>query len=203
MISPFLNHFNLFLKNGRILIAPLNWGIGHATRCIPIIKQLQENGFTPIIASDGAALKLLQKVFPDVISYELPSYQVAYAKNSSFFLLKLLSQLPKFIRIYKQEKQRIDKLVITEKIDVLISDNRFGVFHKQIPSIYLTHQLRIKSGITTFLTSKIHQRIINKHIECWVPDIAEYPNLSGELSHNIKWNNRSIMYIACIKWIVT
>ena len=50
--------------NKTILIAPLNWGLGHATRCIPIIKALQENNYIPIIASDGAALELLRKEFP-------------------------------------------------------------------------------------------------------------------------------------------
>jgi len=54
--------------NKNILIAPLNWGLGHATRCIPIIKALEENGFNPIIASDGVALALLKKEFPHLIT---------------------------------------------------------------------------------------------------------------------------------------
>jgi UDP:flavonoid glycosyltransferase YjiC (YdhE family) len=64
-----------------ILVAPLNWGLGHATRCIPIIQELQKNGFTPIIASDGVALALLKKEFPDLIALELPSYNIEYAKK--------------------------------------------------------------------------------------------------------------------------
>ncbi len=179
-------HLHNLPKNGRILVAPLNWGIGHATRCISIIKQLQENGFKPIIASDGEALKLLQKVFPDVISYELPSYEVKYAKTSRFFTLKLLSQIPKFISTYKNENSVINKLVISKKIDAIISDNRFGVFNKEIPSIYITHQLRVKLGWSTFLSSKLHQKMISNFDECWVPDIQEKPNLSGNLAHNIK-----------------
>lgn len=47
----------------RILISPLNWGLGHATRCIPIIKALEANNFEPILASDGDALGLLKKNF--------------------------------------------------------------------------------------------------------------------------------------------
>ncbi len=153
-------HIKTFPKNGHVLVAPLNWGIGHATRCIPIIKQLQENGFTPILASDGDALKLLQKIFPDIICYDLPSYQVEYAKKSRFFTLKLLSQLPRFIKIYKQEQKRIHELVKKKNIDILISDNRFGAFHEDITSIYITHQLQVKSGLFTFLTTKFHQKII-------------------------------------------
>ena len=62
----------------KILVAPLNWGLGHATRCIPIIKALQESNFTPILASDGDALKLLQKEFPTLKTFELPSYNINY-----------------------------------------------------------------------------------------------------------------------------
>lgn len=180
------DHFDRFPKKGRVLVAPLNWGIGHATRCIPIIKQLQENGYTPIIASDGEALKLLQKVFPAVISYELPSYKVTYAKKELFFTIKLLCQIPKFIKIFREERKKTEELVIAEHIDTIISDNRFGVFNKEIHNIYITHQLRVKSGWSTFLSSKLHQKIITNFDECWVPDIQEKPNLSGDLSHNIK-----------------
>ncbi len=76
--------------NKTILIAPLNWGLGHATRCIPIIKALQENDYVPIIASDGVALELLRKEFPYLQSLELPSYQIEYAKNGKNFKWKLL-----------------------------------------------------------------------------------------------------------------
>ena len=178
-----VKQLNLLPKKGRILVSPLNWGIGHATRCIPIIKQLKKNGFTPILASDGDALNLLQKVFPDVICYNLPSYEVKYAKNSRFFTLKLLSQLPQFFKTYKQEQKRIRELVKKENIDTIISDNRFGVFHKGITSIYITHQLKVKSGLFTFLTTKFHQKIIKKFDQCWLPDVEKSPNLSAALSH--------------------
>ena len=72
-----------------ILVAPLNWGLGHATRCIPIIKALQEHNYIPIIASDGAALALLKKEFPYLKFLELPSYQIEYAENAENFKWKL------------------------------------------------------------------------------------------------------------------
>jgi UDP:flavonoid glycosyltransferase YjiC (YdhE family) len=68
-------------KPKNILIAPLNWGLGHATRCIPIIRALQENNYIPIIASDGIALDLLRKEFPYLKTVELPSYHIEYAKK--------------------------------------------------------------------------------------------------------------------------
>ena len=69
----------------RILVAPLNWGLGHSTRCIPIIRALLDHNFVPVIASDGAALDLLHKEFPNLSSIELPAYNVTYAKNSKLF----------------------------------------------------------------------------------------------------------------------
>ncbi len=179
-------HLDKFPDNGTILVAVLNWGIGHATRCIPIIKQLQEQSFKPIIASDGDALLLLQKVFPNLPSHELPSYDVVYAKNKKLFKVKLLFQVPKFYKTYRKECRIIQEIVKSEGIDAIISDNRFGVYHKSIPSIYITHQLRVKSGVTTSLTTRIHQGIISNFDECWIPDVKETPNLSGDLSHNIK-----------------
>ena len=85
------------LKNSKknILVAPLNWGLGHATRCIPIIKALEENGFTPIIASDGVALALLKKEFPHLTALELPSYNIEYAKKAADFKWKLIKNTPR------------------------------------------------------------------------------------------------------------
>ena len=71
----------------RILVAPLNWGLGHATRCIPIIQALIDQNFEPILASDGAALALLQKEFPKLNFVNLPSYNITYSSTSIFFKL--------------------------------------------------------------------------------------------------------------------
>ncbi len=167
----------------KILIAPLNWGIGHATRCIPIINELLKQGFTPILASDGNALLLLQKEFPNIKTYELPSYGIQYAKNASFFKIKLFFQTPKILRKIKEERVLVNELIKKENIKGLISDNRFGVWSNKIPSVYITHQTKVLSGLTTFFTTKIHQRIINKYDVCWIPDVKENPKLSGKLSN--------------------
>jgi len=179
------NHLEDLPKGGKVLVAPLYWGIGHATRCIPIIKQLQEQGFEPVLASDGAALLVLQKTFPTLTSFELPSYKVYYAKKPVWFSLNLLLQLPKFIKTYYAEKKSVKQLIVKQNINAIISDNRFGVFSKKIPSIYITHQLRVKSGWTTFLTTFFHKRVISNFDVCWVPDVATTPSLSGKLSHDI------------------
>ena len=166
-----------------ILVAPLNWGLGHATRCIPIIRALEENGFNPIIASDGVALAILQKEFPHLQALVLPSYEIEYAKNGSNFKWKMLKNTPKMIEAILNEKKIVKKWVTEYDLFGIISDNRLGVFNKKIQSVFITHQLNVLTGNTSWFTSKMHQMAIKKFDECWVPDFEKAPNLTGKLGH--------------------
>lgn len=185
---------NNFETKKRIIIAPLNWGLGHATRCIPIINTLINHGFEPVICSDGDALLLLQKEFSKLKSYKLPSYDIQYTKNGNLLKYRLLLDSVKIINAIKKEQLFIEKIVQKENIKGIISDNRFGVRSNKIPSVYITHQINVLSGSTSFITSKIHQSVIAKFDECWVPDYKGENNLAGELSHNNKTDIR-IKYI--------
>ena len=162
-------------------MAPLNWGLGHATRCIPVIKALIKYDFQPILAGDGDSLRLLRQEFPELTYYELPSTEVVYAEKGNFLKYKLLAQAPKLMRAVKLEKKRTQEIHKLEKLSGIISDNRFGVRSDDIPSIYITHQLQVLSGATTALSSQYHRQIINKFKECWVPDF-ESNELAGKLS---------------------
>jgi uncharacterized protein (TIGR00661 family) len=167
----------------RILVAPLNWGLGHATRCMPIIKGLLNQGFEPVIASDGVALTLLRKEFPTLSSIELPAYNVTYARKGKNFKLKLIKDSPKVLKAVKNEKKATEEIVDTQNISGIISDNRLGVFSQKVPSVFITHQLNVLSGNTTWLSTKMHQKIIKKFDICWIPDNEGDINLSGKLGH--------------------
>jgi uncharacterized protein (TIGR00661 family) len=180
-----------------ILVAPLNWGLGHATRCIPIIKALIENGFNPIIASDGSALALLKKEFPNLKALELPSYQIEYAKKGENFKWKLIKNSPKTINAILSERNLVKKWLKEHELDGIISDNRLGVRSKKVPSVFITHQLTVLSGKTTWITSKLHQFYIAKFDECWVPDLEDFPNFSGKLGH-LKETSLTIKYIGIL-----
>ncbi|MFN7675226.1 glycosyltransferase [Flavobacterium sp.] len=184
------------MKNStnNILVAPLNWGLGHATRCIPIIRELEKNGFTPIIASDGIALELLQKEFPYLQSVALPSYEIEYAIDGANFKWKLIKNSPKMIQAIFEEKKLVKNLVTTFDLKGIISDNRLGVRSKKIPSVFITHQLNVLSGKTTWISSKLHQHYIKKFTECWIPDFQEIPNLTGKLGH-IEDSSLTLKYI--------
>lgn len=181
----------------KIIVAPLNWGLGHATRCIPIIQALLDSGFEPIIASDGAALELLKKEFPKVISFELPSYNVAYAQQGKNFKWKMLVQLPKIVNAIKKERAKINKILTAYQFDGIISDNRLGVYSKNVPSVFITHQLNVLTGRTTWITTKLHEKYIQKFTECWVPDVEFGQNLSGKLGHSTALK-KNIKYIGPI-----
>lgn len=157
--------------------------MGHATRCIPIINALLKANYEPVLASDGDALLLLQKEFPLLKSVELPSYNISYPKNGKYLNFKLLLQIPHIISAIKKERKTVAHLIDQENIAGIISDNRFGVYSKKVPSVYMTHQLKVLSGKTTFITTKIHQQFIRKFDECWIPDVEENPNFSGDLGH--------------------
>lgn len=177
-----------------ILVAPLNWGLGHATRCIPIIRELEKNGFTPILASDGVALQLLQKEFPHLQLQELPSYEIEYAKNGAHFKWKLIANIPKLFEAIFAEKKMVKKWVIDFNLQGIISDNRLGVYSKKIPSVFITHQLTVLSGKTTWISSMLHQHFIKKFTECWIPDTKENSNLSGKLGH-LKNSSLNLKYL--------
>lgn len=165
----------------KILVAPLNWGLGHASRCVPIINELLNHNYEPLLASDGDSLALLQEEFPKLECVELPSYKISYPSQGSFHW-HFLKQLPHIAKTMLKERRFIKKLVKDEQIKGIISDNRFGVWHQDIPSVYITHQLTVLSGFSTFISSFLHRLIIHQFDECWIPD-TQNGQYAGELSN--------------------
>jgi uncharacterized protein (TIGR00661 family) len=167
----------------KIIIAPLNWGLGHATRCVPIIKELQKSNFTPVIASDGTALQFLIKEFPSLEFFELPSYKISYGRNLKWSLIR---KIPTIVRAVHKERLLIQEYIHQNPNVVgIISDNRFGCYYTKIPSVYITHQLNVLSGFLSPVTSFFHRRVIRKYNECWIPD-EENSVYSGKLSRSSK-----------------
>lgn len=183
------------MENKRILVAVLNWGMGHAARCIPIITELKKNGYEPVIASDGQALQLLKKEFPEAIFEELPSYNIQYTRKGWSLKWKLLLESWKIIKNIKAENLITRGLIKKYDIKGIISDNRWGVRSEDIKkNVFITHQLNVLSGNSTFLSSYIQQRYINKYEQCWIPDHEGENNLSGLLGHATS-SPKNIKYI--------
>ena len=176
----------------RILVAPLNWGIGHATRCIPIISELKKNNFEVIIATSGRSLELLSSEFPKIQFIKFEDYKISYS-SSLPMALNIFLQIPKIIFGIYHENIKLNTIIKDFKIAGVISDNRYGLFSKKIPSIFITHQLKIKSAFLENIIQKINYYFINKFTQCWIPDYQEN-GLAGELSHP-KENTKNHIYI--------
>ena len=184
----------------RILVAPLDWGLGHATRCIPLIHLLLHFGNEVVIAASGKTALLLENEFPGIKVLPLPGYNITYSKRPLFFTWKLLFQIPRIRKVIKAEHALLKKWVEEENIDAVISDNRPGLFHEKIPSVYITHQLYVETGILWIsrLIGRIHRRMINLFDECWVPDVKEGNGWAGKLSHPDKLPNVPVHYLGIL-----
>ncbi len=170
-------------KKKRILLAPLDWGLGHATRCIPIAHALEKNGCKVIFAADERPLQLLMNEFPNNDFIKLSGYKIRYPKNGNMASSMLL-QSYKILKKIKEERRALQHIIKDFKIDGVISDNRFGLYSKNIPCVFITHQLKIQSPYFQKWIQKINFKYINRFNECWVPDI-EGNILTGNLTNNI------------------
>lgn len=182
-----INYFeiNKLPKLKNVLIVPLDWGLGHATRSIPLITNLLENNCAVYIAGEMAIAVLLQKEFPRLKILPLNGYRIQYSRQKGWLTIKILSQVPQILFSIYREHRWLKKIVKEYSIDAVISDNRFGLYHSEIPCVYLTHQLLIKTGnrLIENILQSCHYWFIKKYTHCWVPDFKEADNLAGQLSH--------------------
>jgi uncharacterized protein (TIGR00661 family) len=180
-----------------VLIAPLDWGLGHATRCIPVIRILLKNNYTVIIAAEGKQKKLLETEFSQLKFLPLKGYDISYSKEKILLPLKILIQIPKILTAIKYENKWLDKITDAYKIDLVISDNRFGLHTKKVPCIFITHQLQIKAPYKWLekVIQKINYKYINQFNQCWIPDFEGEQNIAGELSHPKQLPKTAVKYI--------
>ncbi|GEM_PF-18592 len=181
------NHKDLPAKAGklRVLIAPLDWGLGHTTRCIPLAHCFIKAGVTVVFAGNQQQKIVLEQEFPDCQFLHLDGYNIQYSKTAGGLVWKLASQLRPIKKRITAEHQWLLQQTKEQSFDAIISDNRFGLWHPSIPSIFITHQLTIKTpfGWVQKLVQKINYGFINRFSACWVPDMPEATNLAGVLSH--------------------
>ena len=173
----------------KILVAPLDWGLGHATRCIPVINSLMKKDVNVEIGTNGLSYHLLKNEFPELKINLLPGIEIKYIKEGNF-TLQMLRQLPAFVSSIKTENSYLFTLIQSERYDAVISDNRYGLHSDIIPSVLITHQLMLKTPphlqiLEGLLSSKL-KSYIEEFDVCWVPDFEDENNLSGDLSHKSK-----------------
>jgi uncharacterized protein (TIGR00661 family) len=178
----------------RVLVCPLNWGLGHASRCIPVIRRLKAEGFEVIVAAEGRALALLQEECGKIIIIRFPGFSPRFSSGRNL-LLKIPGLLLSLAWHTLREHQKISRLVAENRIDVVISDNRFGLFTTKAKCVFITHQVMLKTPLYLKFTEPILYRInryfIHKFDACWIPDLPGTDNLSGDLSHKYPLPNNA------------
>ncbi|MEL7426190.1 MAG: hypothetical protein AAFN81_24570 [Bacteroidota bacterium] len=173
-------------NGGHDLVAVLDWGLGHASRSVSLIEDLAAEGRKITIASSGKALLFLQKHFSTYPFVELPAYAIRYPHQS--MVANMLWQLPRAIKVMREEHRQLQSVVQNSEITRIISDGRFGCWHPEVPSIWLAHQLQIQHanpGLASLANAGYHYYVRRRFQEVWIPDRAIEPRLAGKLSEPI------------------
>ncbi len=191
----------IHLRPAQILIAPLDWGLGHATRCIPIINILRDKGAVVIIAASGPQRVLLEAEFPGTEFLDIPGYGITYTREGKKLLRSLIFRIPGILGSVRREHEWLKELCLKRQIDAIISDNRYGLYHIKKQSVFITHQLFIQSGMgnrINRLLLKLHNRFLDRFSECWVPDFHDPLSLAGLLSNPPHFPRIPVKYIGLV-----
>lgn len=166
-------------------MAPLDWGLGHASRCVPLIERLASWGVEVWLGGSGRSLDFLRRRYPDLPSVPLPGYDIRYPRHS-FLVPSLLAQLPRLWGVIRQEQAALRQHISRHGIKGVISDNRYGLHAPDLPSVILTHQLAPIASLrllgASALSRRLHLRIMAGFSRIWVPDLPGPGSLGGLLS---------------------
>ena len=183
----------------RILVCPLDWGLGHAGRCVPLIRALLAAGHTVRLAAAGGALRLLRSAFPELAWHELPGYRVRYSRSAILLLPSLLVQAPAYLHGLRSEARRLQNLLAKHPCDLVISDGRYGLRASGVPSILVTHQIAMRApawpgkGWAEWALLWLNLKAIARFDRVWIPDWPGGLSLAGalagpqELGGNREW----------------
>ena len=170
-----------------ILIAPLDWGGGHTTRCMPIISYLRHLGHNPIVAGNATQISIIKDTYNNKIqTVHLDGYNIRYSALNRVLQAGLLFQMPGILSKIKQEHEWLKQAVKEHKLHGVLSDNRYGLHHSTIPTVIMTHQLHVLTGLGSAadgILQRLHYRQLNKFGSTWIADTEAAPGLAGKLSH--------------------
>lgn len=184
----------------KVLYAILNMGLGHATRSLPVIRELvRRNAFVTILSSGGSLhfLKEELKNETEIRFIDFPDYNISYSRIWPAYLMTLL-QGHRILRGIESEQQFLKELLKQEKFDIIISDHRYGFYHESIPSFFISHQIVLQPPVNLktlrHFSYRFHSRFFSQYHSIIIPDFESFPNLSGDLSHNLPDNPFSLFY---------
>ena len=173
------------MKKRRILVCPLDWGLGHASRCVPLIRLLLRMNHQVVIGGSGRSADLLRDQFPALPFISMKQFSIRYAPTP-FFWMVLSLQMPLFMLSVIREHYLLKRIIQKENIDLVISDNRYGLFSRKSKTVFITHQLHLILPFPLEFLEPLAENmiawIIRRYNQCWIPDTPEGTSLSGKLS---------------------
>jgi len=182
------------IEKKKVLVAPLDWGLGHAGRCIPIIRILIKEGHDVIIGGSGKSLQLLMTEFPDIKRVEIPNFEIDYAPNHRF-MNHFIKKVPEMLLQVQKENSSLKSIIDQHNIDVVISDNRYGLQNEKIKSIVVCHQINLQLPWGASPANWLNRKMLRKFDEIWVPDFQGEESLAGKLSVDPKNELKQVRYI--------
>lgn len=193
----------------RILFAVHDWGLGHASRSLLLIRALVERGDSiTVVSAAGDGMRLLQSELGDAcrfVSYrDIPK---PFSRWPAMFYLRMSLATPWVLARMRSEHRFVEALVAREHYDCVVSDSRFGMWSANIPSYCILHSLRqIIPGRPRWMERLVErgQRDLTKGFtRILIPDIEEQQGLSGELGHDpvIDWGVDRLCYIGPLSGI--
>lgn len=193
------------MEQKSICIAPLDWGLGHATRCITLIRALELLHYKIYIATSGKQEAILKENFPNATFLSLSGYNIKYTKKKSLFVLTFIFQLPKILIAIIHEYFWLKKIAKEFSFDLIIADNRYGFFHQKIKSVFITHQLSIQTpfGWSSRWVQKIVYYFIHQFNACWIADMKPPHHIAGQLSNAQQLPHIPIWYMNCLSRLHT
>jgi uncharacterized protein (TIGR00661 family) len=187
----------------KIIYGICSWGLGHATRSLPVIRKLIEENNDLTIVSHGRSLELLKKELGKNLKYfDIPDYPMLLSENSRQFMAKSVVYWPSFIKRMESELQSLKKILDKDKYDRIISDSRYGFYNRSIPSVFISHQIRIMNPLRINIFERgseiFNLFFFKRYAGVIIPDYKDN-NLSGDLSHNLgRIDENKINYVGVL-----
>ncbi len=179
------------IKGKKIVISVLNWGFGHVSRSIGLIRQLKGQGNEVIFVGDEQQSEIIKQYFTEIQLIDHDGYSFNF-RGKGRFAVDLFLSLPRLVKQFSKEKRRVEEIVFKEKPDLLISDHRYGFRSDIVPSIFVTHQLQLPIEWYQSAMQLWHKNLINRFDTVWVMDTKD-SKFAGKLSASRGFDN--VIYI--------
>jgi len=186
----------------RILFAVHDWGLGHATRSLVLIRALVQRGdAVTILMAESPGLALLRAELGDACEfYPYEDIPKPFSRYPAVFYFRMSCSVPQIWLRFTLEQRLTERLVRERRLDAVVSDSRLGVWSREAPSYCVFHSLRqIIPGRPRQLeriVERAQRYALRGYRAILVPDVEGDDALAGDLAHDldVDWRGK-LVYI--------